>query len=99
MRPEAHMPTPIMLPSCLMDCYAVLFPTIDFSRVAFFTGLPAVSHPVWGGCTIASVGPSPDIHVYIKTYDPCTRITFVQLAHELVHVLQIQGMTGGGHIP
>jgi hypothetical protein len=81
-----------------MDCYAVLFPNTDFSRVAFFSGMPFG----WGsasGFTMASGGPSPDIHVYVNNYDPCTLDTFLTIAHELVHVLQIQGMTGGGHIP
>ena len=93
------MPTAITLPSCLMDCYAVLFPKLDFSRVAFFAGMPfGVSGPT-DGFTMASGGPSPDIHVYVDPYEPCNPHTFLVIAHELVHVVQIQGMAGGGHIP
>jgi len=28
------MPTIITLPACLMDCYKVMYPNLDFSRVA-----------------------------------------------------------------
>jgi len=91
------MPTLIALPSCLMDCCKVLFPKLDFSRIAFYHGLPlGVSAD---GFTMSSGGPSPDIRIYIDTYDPCSNDTFLDIAHELVHAVQIQGMTGGGHIP
>ena len=48
---------------------------------------------------MSSGGPGADIRVYLKTYDPCSTATFVLVAHELVHALQIQGMVGGGRIP
>ena len=95
------MPTPITLPSCLMDCYTVLFPKLDFDRVAFFSGLPSAVEALGpdGFTEAPGNGPPPDIHVYIKSYDPCSEENFLTIAHELVHVVQIQGMTGGGHIP
>jgi hypothetical protein len=100
------MPTPIVLPSCLMDCYKVLFPKVDFSRVGFFLGLPfPVNHWARGGFTMCpGTGPEPDIHVYVDSYDPCSpngssEETFLTIGHELVHVVQIQGMIGGGRIP
>ena len=37
------MPTAISLPSCLMDCYKALYPRLDFSRVAFYSGLPSLA--------------------------------------------------------
>jgi hypothetical protein len=94
------MPTAITLPSCLMDCYKVIYPDLDFSRVGFYSGLPSVislSGP--DGFTMASGAASPDIRVYIKNYKPCGEDTFLDIAHELVHVIQIQGMLGGGRIP
>jgi hypothetical protein len=92
------MPTPIALPSCLMDCCRVLFPKLDFSRIVFYQGLPpGVSDA--GGFTMSSGGPSPYIRIYLKAYEPCSKGTFLVIAHELVHAVQIQGMTGGGHIP
>jgi hypothetical protein len=95
------MPTAVTLPSCLMDCYKVLYPKLDFSRVAFYSGLPTgISSPA--GFTMASGAASPDIRVYIKDYDPynpCDEETFLTIAHELVHVIQIQGMFGSGYIP
>jgi hypothetical protein len=53
---------------------------------------------------MASGAASPDIRMYIKDYEPCGKAplakeTFLLIAHELVHVIQIQGMWGGGHIP
>ncbi len=92
------MPTPISLPPCLMDCCEVLFPKLDFSRIVFYSGLPlGVSDA--DGFTMSSGGPSPDIRIYLQTYDPCTKDTLLVISHELVHAVQIQGMIGGGHIP
>jgi hypothetical protein len=94
------MPTVVTLPACLMDCYKVMYPNLDFSRVAFYSGLPTVlglSAP--DGFTMASGAAIPDIRVYIKGYKPCIEETFLTIAHELVHVIQIQGMLGGGRIP
>ena len=55
------------------------------------------------GFTMASGAASPDIRMYIKDYEPCgkdpRKETFLLIAHELVHVVQIQGMLGGGRIP
>jgi hypothetical protein len=92
------MPTPIALPSCLMDCCKVLFPKLDFSRISFFEGMPPGASGA-KGFTMSSGGPSPDIRIYLKTYSPCSEDTFLVIAHELVHAVQIQGMSGGGHIP
>lgn len=95
------MPTVVNLPACLMDCYKVLYPNLDFSRVAFYSGLPTAvslfSDP--DGFTMASGAASPDIRVYIKNYNACDPENFLTIAHELVHVIQIQGMHGGGRIP
>jgi hypothetical protein len=92
------MPSAVILPSCLMDCYKVLYPNLDFSRVGFYSGLPTgISDPA--GFTMASGAASPDIRVYIKDYNPCAEEIFLTIAHELVHVVQIQGMLGGGRIP
>ena len=93
------MPTVVTLPACLMDCYKVLYPNLDFSRVAFYSGLPAGYLGSADGFTMASGAAIPDIRVYIEYYKPCSKDTFLTIAHELVHVVQIQGMLGGGHIP
>jgi len=81
-----------------MDCCKVLFPKLDFSRIVFYLGLPPGASAA-NGFTMSSGGPSPDIRIYLKTYEPCSKDTFLLIAHELVHAVQIQGMTGGGHIP
>jgi hypothetical protein len=92
------MPTSIALPSCLMDCCKVLFPNLDFSRITFYEGLPLGAGDA-NGFTMSAGGPGPDINIYLKEYEPCSKKTFLVIAHELVHAVQIQGMTGGGHIP
>jgi hypothetical protein len=81
-----------------MECYKVLFPKLDFSRIEFFEGLPTGASDA-NGFTMSSGGPSPDIRIYLRTYDPCGYQTVLVIAHELVHAVQIQGMFGGGHIP
>ena len=94
------MPTAITLPSCLMDCYKVLYPDLDFSRVGFYSGLPSVislSGP--DGFTMASGAASPTSGCTSRTTSPAVKDTFLDIAHELVHVIQIQGMLGGGRIP
>jgi len=92
------MPSSISLPPCLMESCKALFPDLDFSRITFYVGMP----PTAGspkGFTMSSGGPGPDINIYLREYKPCSRDTFLTIAHELVHAVQIQGMTGGGHIP
>jgi len=90
------MPLPISLPACLMDCYKVLYPNLNFSRITFYEGMPAVAGSP-KGFTMAPGG--PDINIYVREYLPCSKDTFLTIAHELVHAVQIQGMTGGGYIP
>jgi hypothetical protein len=97
------MPTRIHPPACLLEVFDDYFyPTIDFSRVAFFTGMPPVLG--WGsqlGLTMPAAGFTSQINVYLResAYDPCDFEDFLLIAHELVHVLQIQQSFLGGRIP
>lgn len=104
------MPSNVILPGCLTEVYEYLFPTIDFSRVSFYDGIPTVLDNGQQGITIGSVGFSTKISVYIKegllkpdpfntSNGPCSFDTFLLLAHELVHVLQIQDSVLGGKFP
>jgi hypothetical protein len=97
-RLRGSVPTRIELPSCLLDSCRAVFPTLDFSRIVFHLGIP---RGVAGasGFTMSSGGPGADIRIYLKKYDPRTTETFLLIAHELVHALQIQGMIGAGRIP
>jgi hypothetical protein len=92
------VPSPIELPPCLLDSCRVIFPTLDFSRIAFYIGIPSGIAGA-SGFTMSSGGAGRDIRIYLKTCDPRSRATFLLVAHELVHALQIQGMRGGGRIP
>jgi hypothetical protein len=105
------MPQEFFLPDCLSKVYRFLYPTLDWSRIHFFDGMPfPLSLGPQSGITIASVGFSPDINIYIREghYYPCStgpndgpaaHESFLLLAHELVHALQIQQMLGNGYIP
>src|SRR2546429_7179568 len=95
------MPNRIYPPACLMDAFHVLFPTLDFSRISFYEGMPFPLDTGQGGITIASVGLSSEIKIYLTDgrYNSCTQDTFLLLSHELVHALQIQNSFLGGKIP
>jgi hypothetical protein len=104
------MPREFFLPDCLSKVYQFLFPTLNWSRIHFFDGIPFPLNRGQGGITIASVGFSSDINIYIQEglYYPCSSVpgdgpqaqeSFLALAHELVHALQIQQMLGSGYIP
>src|SRR3984885_7752676 len=102
---EAQMPTAISFPSCLMDCYKVLYPKLDFSRVAFYSGLPSfVSLGGPDGFTRSAGAASPDIRMYIKDQAPrgkegAPEKPLLPIAAEPVPVVQLQGMLGGGRLP
>jgi hypothetical protein len=87
-----------VLPPYLIDSCRLIFPTLDFSRIGFYLGIPrGVSGA--SGFTMSSGGPGSDIRIYLKSFDPYSQETFLLVAHELVHAVQIQGMVGGGRIP
>lgn len=96
-------PTPLTIPACMMDAYKLIFPTLDFDRIAFFRGLPPLITSA-NGFTMSSGGWGRDIRIYIdddEDFEVCSDKPrmFLLIAHELVHALQVQGMAGGGHIP
>lgn len=101
------MPQEVILPDCLSEVYRFLYPTLDWSRIHFFNGIPFPLQVGRAGITIASVGFSGDIKIYIdeQVYYPCgpdgrrAHESFLIIAHELVHALQIQQMFGSGYIP
>jgi hypothetical protein len=92
------VPSPIVLPPCLIDSCRLIFPTLDFSRIGFYLGIPR-GVPGASGFTMSSGGPGRDIRIYLQSFDPCSPETFLLVAHELVHALQIQGLVGRGRIP
>jgi hypothetical protein len=98
------MPTEFRLPDCLLIAYARIFPTINFSNVHFFEGLPWYVPGNRDGFTLPDALSASDVNVYIQNghYKPCSSIpgeaeeTFLLIAHELVHALQIQDSFAGG---
>jgi hypothetical protein len=99
------MPTEVVLPDCLLECYQFLYPTIDFSDLHIYDGIP---YP-WGLGPEAAItltwGFGMGIHIYLKSgqwggpcgaSDPGGELngfdTFLVIGHELVHVLQIMDL-------
>lgn len=86
------MPDPIDLPACLLDAYKSLFPELDFKKLRFFRGTPwYLPRSMTGFALPASLGIGT-VNIYIRgdMYEPCSKKTFLLLAHELVHALQFQ---------
>jgi hypothetical protein len=87
------MPTEIFLPSCLSDTYKFLFPTLHFSKIHFYKGFPFPANAgSQHGLTLPDSTGLFGINVYLENGidDPCSEDTFLTIAHELVHALQIQ---------
>ena len=85
------MASRIYLPECLLAVYSYIFPTVDFARIDFYLG------PPWplgskSGFTCPSSRGMCTTNLYLRQdlYDPCSKETFLLIAHELVHALQIQ---------
>lgn len=86
------MPDPIELPACLLDAYRSLFPRLDFGKIAFFRGTPwYLPRSMTGFALPASLGIGT-VNIYVREdmYEPCSKQTFLLIAHELVHALQFQ---------
>src|SRR5258708_4346219 len=82
--------TEITLPGAWMQAYRLLFPTIDFLHVHFYLGIPPPLAGGEGGNTAESWnGQNVYLAATPNLCDP-TFGDFLLLAHELVHVLQIQ---------
>jgi hypothetical protein len=76
-------------PDCLIAVYRLIYPTLDFSQVRYFTDdkLHAGEHPA----TTRHRRTGSEISIAPPLYDPCNnRKTFPHLLHELMHVLQRQ---------
>jgi hypothetical protein len=85
----------------MRDSYAQLFPTLDFSRIRFYVGMPSYmlsSGKDPAGLTLSAGIDGIEIFIRPDRYDPCNPAarTFVLIGHELVHALQAQqGLLGG----
>src|SRR5215470_18064057 len=76
-----------------MRAYACIFPTIQFEFVRFFLGLPFPQNLGTESAFTEQVGDQQQrVHIRESAYDPCSEPTFLTIAHELVHVLQIQSL-------
>ncbi len=90
------MATPIAIPDCAKKLLLVLYPTVDWSLVMFFSGLP------WwvASGTAAITLPNPlgigGYRIYLgASTDFCDQATINTLVHEAFHVQQFTGIAGG----
>jgi len=86
------VPDRIDLPACLLDAYKLLFPKLNFGKLTFFRGTPwYLPRAMTGFAFPASLGIGT-VNVYVREdmYEPCSKKTFLLIAHELVHALQFQ---------
>jgi hypothetical protein len=93
------MPTEVFLPDCLLECYHFLYPRIDFSTIHFYDGIPIPYSAGSQSAITLTWGFGSGIHIYMRegVWAPCDQSgngleTFLTLAHELVHVLQIMNL-------
>jgi len=93
------MPTLIHLPLCLESTFRQLFPTLDFARIRFYDGIPWALDRGRYGLTVPASDGFRTINLYLAkgSFDPCTTTTFLRIAHELVHALQIQSTFTAGY--
>lgn len=92
------MPTPLVLPSCVIQGLQVIFPTVDFSLVSFYSGFPIGTSVGQGGLTLPDPVSTDRVQVFLAHAPSCGSVDdFLLVAHECVHVLQIQSRrTRGG---
>lgn len=87
------------LPDCLASAYQAIYPNIDWTRVHFAVGIPTLLNKGQPAITQQSYSDQTISFRDDVTQDFCSEETFLLIAHELVHVLQIQNSLGGGYIP
>jgi hypothetical protein len=75
-----------------MEAYNFIFPTLDFSRISFYKDFPFLMDHGQEGMTLPDPGGISGINIYLKNGidDPCSEDTFLTIAHELIHALQIE---------
>ncbi len=93
------MATIIQLPDCAKELLAFLYPAVDWSRVAFFSGLPWYAQ-LFSPNTDAITLPDPiggsAYRIYLgSNTDFCLSSTLETLVHEAFHIQQFMSIAGG----
>lgn len=87
------MAQPIDLPDCAKRLLQFLYPTVDWSRVTFFSGLPYWASSDTTGITIPDPLGLSGFNVYLGKYtDFCDDDAISQLVHESFHIQQFMGI-------
>lgn len=90
------MATPITLPQCAQELLDRLYPTVDWSRVIFLSGLPWWTTSGTAAITLPDPIDAWRFRVYLgDDTDFCDPNTLTTLVHEAMHVAQFMAAGGG----
>lgn len=83
-------PKEIEKPECVLRLLEAIYPTVDWSKVRFYDGLPWFARLLQGTNAITLPGKYglDSIHIYFQDFNPCTCEGMGTIIHEGFHVLQ-----------
>lgn len=83
-------PKEIEKPECVLRLLEAIYPTVDWSKVRFYDGLPWFARLSQGTNAITLPGKYglDSIHIYFQDFNPCTCEGMGTIIHEGFHVLQ-----------
>lgn len=91
-------PQEIEKPECVLKLLQTIYPTVDWSKVKFYDGLPwfVSFSPATTAITLPGFYGINNINIYFKNFDPCTCYGLSTIIHEGFHVLQYNDIGTGG---
>jgi hypothetical protein len=92
------MATQIQLPDCALNLLEFLYPTVDWSRVRFYSGLPwfvSLFSPQTTGITLPDTVGVSDYCVYLGANTDFCGAGIDTLVHEAFHVAQFMSLSNG----
>ncbi len=86
-------PEKLELPLEVRELLTGLYPTIDFSKVHFFSNMPwFMVHGFAIGITLPGTYNFRGINIYLKEFDPYSESGLALLVHEVFHALQYRDL-------
>lgn len=92
-------PPEIEKPECVVKLLETIYPTVDWSKVKFYDGLPWFTSSFSSGTTAITLPGTygvNNINIYFKDFDPCSCAGLGTIVHEGFHVLQYNDIGTGG---